>query len=73
MLTIREQRLEVTSVLAENPSLRSQLGEILEKAYVKAWFAAQRETDLPEETFPAECPWTFDQAMNGEPAPGLSA
>ena len=53
-LSIREKRREVSDALADNPSLHARIWELL---------AAQRETERPEETFPAECPWTFDQAM----------
>ncbi|MDA8252143.1 MAG: DUF29 domain-containing protein [Rhodospirillales bacterium] len=67
LLTIREQRREVDEVLADNPSLRARLSELLAEAYGKALLAAQRETDLPEEAFPAASPWTFDEAMQDAP------
>jgi len=73
LLTIREQREQVAPVMDDNPSLRGQIGEILAKAYYLALLAAQRETDLPEKAFPADCPWTFDQAMHGDPAPDQGA
>jgi hypothetical protein len=69
LLSIREQRRQIARKLGQNPSLRPQLGEIMVDAYGDALLAAQRQTKLPEEAFPAECPWTFDQAMHGEPAP----
>jgi len=65
--TIREQRSEVADVLADNPSLGARLDELLPNAYGKAVQIAIRETDLAEETFPAICPWTFEQAMQDEP------
>jgi hypothetical protein len=65
--TIREQRSEVADVLADNPSLEARLDELLSNAYGKAVQIAIRETDLPEETFPAICPWTFEQSMRCEP------
>ena len=65
--TIREQRSEVADVLADNPSLEARLDELLSNAYGKAVQIAIRETDLPEETFPAICPWSFEQAMGCEP------
>jgi hypothetical protein len=70
-LTIREQRREVADVLADNPSLRGRLDELVASAYGKALLVAQRETDLPEEAFPAECPWTFGQAMEDELRPEI--
>jgi hypothetical protein len=69
LLTIREQRLQVRRNVTQSPSLRPLLHEIMAEAYEEALVAAQRETDLPEAAFPAECPWTFDQALQGEPAP----
>ncbi len=68
LLSIREQRREVAEVLGDNPSLRSRLPELLADAYSKALLAAQRETGLPEHAFPAECPWTCEQAMQEETA-----
>ena len=65
--TIREQRSEVADVLADIPSLGARLDELLPNAYGKAVQIAIRETDLPEETFPAICPWSFEQAMGCEP------
>jgi ribosomal protein L29 len=65
-LTIREQRRRASRVLDQNPSLRASLDTILTDAYGDALLAAQRETGLPEDAFPAECPWTFDQAMQDE-------
>lgn len=68
--TIREQRLQAGQVLRDNPSLRPQLSVILADAYENAVQIAIRETDLPEEMFPAECPWSFEQAMQDEVSGG---
>ena len=65
-LTIREQRRQARRLLDQNPSLRAGLEAILADAYGDALLAAQRETGLPEDAFPAACPWTFDQAMQDE-------
>ncbi len=67
LLTIREQRRQVGRVFGDNPSLRPHLGSILVEAYGDAVLIAERETDLAEDSFPAECPWTFEQAMQDEP------
>jgi hypothetical protein len=72
-LTILEQRREVASVLEDNPSLGGQVADIIAKAYQTALLVAQRETDLPATAFPAESPWTFEQAMHGEPAADTEA
>jgi hypothetical protein len=63
-LTIKEQRRRSLRHLQENPSLKACLNEIIETAYGDALIEVERETGLPEETFPAECPWSFDQIMD---------
>ena len=63
-LTIREQRRRTTRHLQDNPSLKTRLDEIIEAAYGDSLIRAERETGLPETTFPAECPWTFEQIMD---------
>jgi hypothetical protein len=68
LLSIREQRRQVARNIRQNPSLRLQLGEIMADAYGDAVLAAQRETDLPVDRFSANSPWTYEQAMHGEPA-----
>ncbi len=65
-LTIREQRRRADRILTQNPSLRAGLSAILAEAYGDATLIAERETGLPEDTFPADCPWTFDQTMQDE-------
>ena len=64
-LTIKEQRREVVHHLSDNPSLKSRLPEAMADAYGVAIIAAARETSIAEDVFPAECPWSFDQIMDG--------
>lgn len=63
-LTIKEQRRKVARHLADNPSLKARLSETMVDAYGDATIGAARETNLSETTFPAECPWSFEQIMN---------
>jgi hypothetical protein len=46
------------------PSLRDKLSAILAEAYGDALLAGERETGLSEATFPATCPWPFEQVMD---------
>jgi hypothetical protein len=73
LLSIRGQRLQVRRTIRQNPGLRPQIAEIMADAYEAASISAQRETDLPEEVFPTQSTWTFDQAMHGEPVPDQGA
>lgn len=72
-LTIKEQRREVARHLADNPSLKARLPETMADAYGDAIIAAARETSLPENTFPAECLWSFEQIMDPDFWPGEDA
>lgn len=63
-LTIREQRRMLARHLSENPSLRSSMDEVLEDAFGDAVIAAERETDLSVDAFPATCPWARDEILS---------
>ncbi len=62
-LSIDNSRFALIKHLADNPSLKASLTEALETAYYTARRDAAIETGMPLETFPADCPWTFEQAM----------
>ena len=63
-LTIEQQRRQLSRHLTYNPSLKSQLDEAMADAYQDARIEAERETHLTRSTFPADRPFTFDEAMN---------
>lgn len=60
-LSIVESRIRMTQRLRESPSLRASLHELSADAYESARVRAARETGLPLETFPEECPFTLDE------------
>lgn len=68
-LTIKEQRGEITKLLAENPSLEATLPSSLADAHEVAVIAAERETGLPEEIFPRLCPYTVEQVTSADYMP----
>jgi hypothetical protein len=61
--TITVQRDDLADHLRDNPSLKAAISAAITDAYRKAAILATGETDLPRVTFPAECPWSFDQIM----------
>jgi hypothetical protein len=63
-LTIEQQRIKLGEHLRESPSLKSQLTELMSNAYRLAKIDAAQETGLDRDSFPADCPFTFDGAMN---------
>lgn len=64
--TIREQRRRLRRLLEANPSLQPYLPEALQAGYEDGVDLAIQETNLPEETFPATCPYTLDQALDAD-------
>ena len=63
-LSIKEQRVKIARHVRKNPSLKALLEETIADAYGDALIGAERETGLPEQTFPAGCPWAFAQMMD---------
>jgi len=63
-LSIANARDEIADLLADNPSLKSVLDEVVASAYRYARRKAAIETDSSEEAFPAECPWSFAEATD---------
>ena len=59
-LTIQEQREELQDLL-ESGTLRNHAEQELGRAYQKAVRRAAIETELPQNTFAADCPFTIDQ------------
>jgi uncharacterized protein DUF29 len=63
------------TIVAQRQDLESELGRgvlwnhaeaVLDKAYAKAVERASAETELPAETFPAQCPYTLEQLLSPE-------
>ncbi len=63
-LSIKEQRIRLRSHLDDNPSLKTQIDWAIAQAYTLALIEAERETGLPESTFPVICPFTLDQCLD---------
>jgi hypothetical protein len=57
------QRKHVLKVLRKNPGLRPLIGEAVNEAYELARIEAAGETDRDEATFPAECPYSYNEIM----------
>jgi len=62
--TIKVQRRDIARHLADNPSLKPKLPELLADAYGDATLLASRETGLTETSFPAALTWSFEQIMD---------
>lgn len=65
-LTIKQQRLRLQQHLSDNPSLKSQLNDAIDRAYQLAVIEAQKKISLPKSTFSTECPYSWNQIKNDE-------
>jgi hypothetical protein len=61
--SIVEHRLRIRDEIEESPSLAGYPGEVIERCYRGAREQAAADTGLPLETFPAEPPFTSQQAL----------
>jgi hypothetical protein len=61
--TMRLQRREMARLMEEMPSLRPFLLNSLEEAYQDAVAIAVAETNLPEESFAATCPFHLEDVL----------
>ena len=61
--SIDAQRVRLAVRLRRNPGARPALPQALEDAWYVARADAERETGLALSTFPEECPFTLDQAL----------
>jgi hypothetical protein len=64
--SIEEQRIRLNDLLEENPSLKSMIGEVIEKSYKLSLSLVRKETPLDLKSLPTECPYTFDQIMDDQ-------
>ncbi|OUC16048.1 MAG: hypothetical protein B0A82_03450 [Alkalinema sp. CACIAM 70d] len=62
--TLREQRRRIHKLLTDNPSLQPYVLEAMAEAYEIGRDLAIQETNLPDETFPEECPYDWEQAID---------
>lgn len=62
--TIRTQRAEIHTLLADSPSLRPLVPTLLVQRYPKARLDALDETALPDATLPHDSPWTTAQILD---------
>src|SRR5919199_1889635 len=70
LATIRVQRRDTLRLLKDNPSLKSFLEDVVSEAYENGTDLAMGETDLPEETFPVECPYGLTELLGDRFYPG---
>ena len=65
-LSIEEHRRRVRQELEDSPSYKARLNTAIERAYKRARFDAAFETKLPFDSYPTDCPFTFEEIMTRE-------
>ena len=68
--TLRLQRLEISDLLDDNPSLKPYLEEAIDRAYLRGLAIAIDETNLPDDAFPLTCKYTLGEMLDREFYPG---
>ena len=61
--TILTQRIDISELLEESPSLQYDIGDKIAVAYEKARLSAEDETGIDKNNFPEQCPFTLTQTL----------
>jgi len=70
LATLRVQRIDIQELIDDNPSLKPYLEEALTQAYIKGLLLAVSETNLPDRTFPKNCPYSLTEITSDRFYPG---
>jgi hypothetical protein len=70
LATLRVQRRDISRLLKENPSLQPYLDTALQEAFENARDLAMGETELPDETFPLDRPYSLSEILDDRFYPG---
>ncbi len=62
--TIAVQRIDIRELLEDSPSLETEISGKIAVAYEKAKLAAEVETGIEKQNFPAECPFSLEQILD---------
>jgi len=78
-VTLLEQRDQLEQLLEQNPSLRRQVPDLIQRAYATAGKIAGKEMKFEkyrwQQLLPPQCPWTPEQILDNDflPNPSRSA
>jgi len=65
-LSIQNSRQEIQVVVADSPSLRPCVQDLLADEYPRALRLAVTDTGLPAQAFPADCPYAVEQLLDDD-------
>lgn len=61
--SIGNARIEIDTIIEDNPSLKREMQKVLEESYSHARKKAHVETGLDLNKFPETCPWTTKEVL----------
>ena len=64
IVSIKERRIELEQILADNPGLRPRVEEAVARAYRRARLRAVDETDLDPQRFAETCPYSSNDIVS---------
>ncbi len=64
--TLSTQRIDISELLEDSPSLKTEIMGKIGPAYEKAAMAAEDETGIDKQSFPHRCPFTLEQILDKE-------
>jgi predicted DNA-binding ribbon-helix-helix protein len=67
--TISEHRLRIVDAFSDSPSLKHYFDRVFQECYANARNLASKETGLPLDTFPLECPYLQNDVLNPDYLP----
>jgi hypothetical protein len=67
--TLRTQRREIRDLLAQSPSLRREVSDLMLEGYTDAVKDAIDETGLRADVFPSTCPYAQDDVLDEDHLP----
>jgi len=70
--SIANSRNEASELLMENPSFKADLGDVVDRQYVRARRQTAYETGLPLDTFPEESVYSLEQLLDPDFMPDHS-
>jgi Domain of unknown function DUF29 len=71
--SVNEAREQIAYILADSPGIfQGKRDELVAEVYAYARRKAADQTNLPLDTFPPECPWTYEQIMELDFFPGVT-
>jgi hypothetical protein len=65
-ISINKQRDAVLDILEYSPGLKQFLPELQKKSYKRACSEVALQTGIDKNTFPKDCPYSFEQVMDEE-------